>query len=48
MSDVEQSTPEVLENEKMWAQRAIDTPDEVLNEMRRLKDSQLTLDTSRE
>jgi hypothetical protein len=28
--------PEFLENEEMWTQRAIDTPDEVLDELSRL------------
>ena len=30
---------EVLETEEMWSQRAIDTPDEVLDELQKLKTS---------
>jgi len=28
----------ILENEEMWSQRAIDTPDAVIEELKRLKE----------
>ncbi len=31
---------EVLESEEFWSQRAIDTPDEVLEELKKLKQQQ--------
>ncbi len=31
---------EFLENEEMWTQRAIDTPDEVLDELSHLRENQ--------
>lgn len=35
----------LLETEELWSQRAIDTPDEVLEEIQKLKERQLTLKT---
>ena len=39
--DSEKSAPELLENEEMWTQRAVDTPEVVLDELGRFKESQL-------
>ncbi len=36
----------VLETEEMWSQRAIDTPDEVLDEIQRLKEQKLDPDVN--
>ncbi len=40
--------PELLENEEMWMQRAIDTPNEVLDELRRFKEIQNTPNSERQ
>ncbi len=37
---------EVLESEEFWSQRAIDTPDEVLDEIQRLKEQKLDPDVN--
>ncbi len=37
---------EVLESEEFWSQRAIDTPDEVLEELKKLKEQQQTPDVN--
>jgi hypothetical protein len=47
MNDDEKSAPEMLESEEMWTQRAIDKPEVVLDELRRLKENQQTPDTNR-
>lgn len=36
----------LLETEEMWSQRAIDEPDEVLQELKRLKEQQPAPDVS--
>lgn len=40
--------PDLLENEEMLNQRAIDKEDEVLNELRRFKESQQARDANRQ
>jgi hypothetical protein len=39
---------EFLENEEMWTQRAIDIPDEVLDELSQLKENQQPQNTNRQ
>jgi hypothetical protein len=46
MNDNQHSIIDLLENEEMWSQRAIDKPDDVMDELRYLKEQKIDPDVS--